>query len=238
MSGSRLGVVVQSRVGSTRLPGKVLRPLDGTPMIAWCLERLRRLDAAWPVILATGDGADNDPLADLAASMGYAVFRGDETDVLDRYLRCAEAHRLDHVVRATGDNPFVDVTEGRRLAMAHLAAGNDYTENVTAGLPIGLGLEVFATEALARSAREGLAPHHREHVNEYILENPALFLRATLPPLPGRAAPGLSFTVDTPEQFARAETLARAARAEGSEIDAGWLISRAARKSEEGNLAP
>ena len=197
-------------MGSTRLPGKVLRPLAGKPMLAWIVERLSASRKAGPVVLATSTAQTEAPLVALAESLGVTVFRGSEPDVLDRYYRCAAERGFSAVVRATGDNPFVDPEELDRLVDLFEAKALDYASafpSFGSGLPVGAGLEIFTFAALERSWKEGRGPHHREHVNEYMQENPALFAQAVLKAPPEKTAPDLSLTVDTPEDFARARRL-------------------------------
>lgn len=229
---SRIGIVLQARMSSSRLPGKVLKPLCGRPMLARIIERLQSCRRPSIVVLATSDRVEDDPVAALGAALGVAVFRGPLNDVLERYRACAQAHDLDAVVRATGDNPFVDCEEVDRLVDYFLAEKLEYANAFTSfgsGLPVGIGTEIMSRAALECSAREGLAPHHREHVNEYIQENPVLFPQAVLPAPDHKYAPDLSFTVDTPEQFAEAEALLSAFLADNSlgRISTPWLIARA-----------
>lgn len=203
-----VGIVVQARMGSTRLPGKVLKPLAGKPMLERILDRLGRCRLADRVVVATSDKPQDDPVAAFAKSLGVPAFRGSEADVLDRYYGCACAFGLAHIVRATGDNPFVDPEEADRLIAFSRNGDLDYADAFAGnGLPIGIGVEIMTLAALERSWREGSAPHHREHVNEYIQENPSLFRQATLLVPPEKRAPALRLTVDTFDDFSRAEAL-------------------------------
>ena len=205
MPSPEIGIILQARMGSSRLPGKVMRPLAGRPMIAHAIARLLRCRTIGRVILATSERPEDDPLAQFAATLNVDVFRGSELDVLDRYYRCARQYGLQQIVRATGDNPFVDPEECDRLVSAHLEAETDYMYAFASGLPVGIGVEVFTIDALERSWRDGREPHHREHVDEHMLENPDLYRQALLLAPAAKRAPKLSFTVDTPAQFAGAE---------------------------------
>lgn len=227
-----VGIILQARMGSTRLPGKVLRRMVGLPLLARVIHRLKQCSRAEKLILATSTGANDDPVAALGKALSTAVFRGSENDVLERYLECARDYDLNTIVRATGDNPFVDPQEADRLIEFFLENDISYACNFPAfkgGLPIGTGLEIFSREALEESDCKGKSPHHREHVNEYIQENPQRFRRA-IPTTPSeKTAPALSFTVDTPEQFAQAEALILAYRAQypdlnDADIPTAWLI--------------
>lgn len=228
----RVGIILQARMSSSRLPGKVLRPLCGRPMLAWIVERLRLCRKAETVILATSDRPDDNAVAALAEQCGVPAFRGSLDDVLDRFLKCSQTHGLDAIVRATGDNPFVDPQEIDAMIGFFQENRLDYASCFPAlgsQLPIGLGAEIISASALEISARDGLAAHHREHVNEYIQENPHLFPQATPPTPPDKSAPTASFTVDTPEQFAQAERLLGQflAAHPGEMVSTPWLIRHA-----------
>lgn len=202
-----VGVIIQARMGSSRLPGKVLMPIAGKPLLDHVLGRLSQLVYPAVVVLATTDGKKDDVVAEHCRSLGIPIFRGSEEDVLDRYWRCAQTHRFDHVVRLTADNPFTDIEELDRLIGEHLEHGNDYTHSFGI-MPLGVGAEIFTFEALDRSFRDGLAPNHREHVNEYIQENPTLFRIGALLVAPEKRAPDMRLTVDTENDYRRACAIA------------------------------
>ncbi len=200
------GIVLQARTGSTRLPGKVLREICGKPMLVHILDRLKTARSAGLLAVATTVRERDDAVEAVALAEGVACFRGDENDVLDRYYRAARLYRLEHVVRATADNPFVDPEEIDRLVALHLAERADYT-HAFGELPVGVGAEVFSFAALSRSWEEGTLPNHREHVNEYIQENPGRFRIVRLSVPPEKRSPALRLTVDTPEDFARSAAI-------------------------------
>ena len=164
--------IVQARMSSSRLPGKVLRPVGGRPLIDLLLMRLscaRRIDA---VQLATTINGADDRLADHVARMGFAVYRGSEADVLDRIYQAARRAGAEAVVRITGDCPFVDPAIVDDLIAAHEVAGVDYTSNIQPpSFPDGLDVEVFSFAALERAWREATRPHDREHVTPYLRES-------------------------------------------------------------------
>jgi spore coat polysaccharide biosynthesis protein SpsF len=193
-------------MGSTRLPGKVMMPICGRPMLGHILDRLKLAANADIIIVATTTLPCDDAIKNFAEAEGVACFRGDEADVLDRYCRASEAFELDHVIRATADNPFVDPEEIERLIDLHLEKCADYS-HAFGELPLGVGAECFTRDALERSRKEGLLPHHREHVDEYCIENPELFQIERLPVPPAKIAPELRLTVDTPDDFKRASLI-------------------------------
>lgn len=200
------GIVLQARMGSTRLPGKVLKELSGRSMLSHIIERLKAVRDSDVLIVATSTNEADGAIEEFCSREDIICFRGGESDVLDRYYRAAIKFKLSDIVRATADNPFVDPAEIDRLIGLHKKTGADYTHSFGA-LPIGVGAECFAFAALERSWKEGRKPNHREHVNEYIQENPALFHVEALQIPPEKCAPGLRLTVDTPEDFRRADAI-------------------------------
>lgn len=203
----RLGVVIQARMGSTRLPGKVLRDIAGRPLLAHVIERLLLLHHEATIVVVTSVQPRDDVIAAWCGAHHVLCFRGSEADVLDRYWRCAEAYGFDHIVRLTADNPFTDIEELDRLIDLHLSGRFDYCHSF-GQMPLGVGSEIFTRDALARSHAEGLKPNHREHVNEYIEEMPSLFRVGRLEVPAAKCAPTLRLTVDTEEDWQRACRLA------------------------------
>lgn len=202
-----VGVVIQARMGSTRLPGKVLKPIAGKALLDHVLGRLSQLEYPVKIVVATSDLPQDDAIAKHCLASGVVVFRGSEADVLDRYYQCGDENHFEHVVRLTADNPFTDMEELQRLIELHLSQGNDYTHSFDK-MPLGVGAEIFTFAALERSAHEGHAPNHREHVNEYIQENPDIFKIGALDVAREKEHPGLRLTVDTEEDYLRACNIA------------------------------
>ena len=190
-------------MGSTRLPGKVLMPIGGKALLDHILDRLMRLHHAAGAVIATSNTSCDDIIESFCVERSVVCFRGSEANVLDRYYRCARRHEFEHIVRLTGDNPFPDIEELDNLIDLHLTSGMDYT-NSYKNLPIGVGAEIFTFRALEKSWNEGKAPHHLEHVDEYMLENPQIFKTDLLPVAPEKNSPDVRLTVDTPEDYRRA----------------------------------
>ena len=218
---NKVGIILQARMGSSRLPGKVLMPFGKTVLLGWILDRLAVLP--WPVVVATSQQAQDTAIAEYCESRLQDYWRGSEADVLDRYYTCALHHGFEHVVRLTGDNPFPDIEELARLGAFHLRGGYDYSHNI-GQLPIGVGAELFSMQALATSWREGREPQHREHVNEYILERPSRFNIGKLDSPHSKQAATLSLTIDTPEDYERIRTLP--GHAENTSLTTERLIAR------------
>lgn len=202
MNHHQIGIIIQARMGSTRLPGKILMKIGGKCLLEHILYRLTKLRYPALTVIATSDTPGDDVVERFCDSHAVACFRGSEPDVLDRYYQCARQYGFRHIVRLTGDNPFPDMEELDNLIDLHLSAGTDYA-NSLAGLPMGVGAEIFTFAALEKSWRAGKAPHHREHVNEYVLEHPEIFRTATLKVMADKHRPDLRLTIDTEDDYQR-----------------------------------
>lgn len=167
--------IVQARVGSTRLPGKVLYELAGMPMIVFMLRRAARAESVERVVLATGLGRENDALAAVAADAGFSVFRGPEEDVLARYAMAAVEFEAGTVVRLTGDCPLADPEIIDMVVRARIDAGADYATNVKPPTwPDGLDVSAFSREILDAAHAEAKLPSEREHVVTWMWKNTPL----------------------------------------------------------------
>lgn len=204
------GIILQARMGSTRLPGKVLKGLCGSTLLERIFERLGSLRHRATLVVATTLNERDDVIERLCSSKKIDCFRGSEEDVLERYYLCAKKYGFTDIVRLTADNPFVDVEELDNLIDLHERTRADYTHSFGV-LPVGAGAEAFTFAALERSFREGKKPNHREHVNEYIQENPGLFSIEVLSVPEAKNRPDVRLTVDTPEDFERARRIIEAA---------------------------
>ena len=227
----KVGVILQARMGSMRLPGKVLKPLLGRPMLEWILIRLGRMKNVVETCVATSSAPGDRVLIDFLKENGIPYFVGSETDVLDRYYQCAKARKYAHVVRATADNPFVDPDAGDDLVDLHFTRKTDYANSFPeqgSGFPKGTGLEIFSFAALETSWRKGHAPHHREHVNEFILENLSQFKHCILEAGADKRAPNISLTVDLPDEFVLAERIYREYFSATGRYDVplAWVVGR------------
>jgi spore coat polysaccharide biosynthesis protein SpsF len=198
-----IGIVLQARMRSTRLPRKILMPLGSRSLLDHILFRLGRLRHSALTVVATSDAPEDEAVAQFCAARAVACFRGSEHNVLDRYYRCALRYHFRHIVRLTGDNPFLDIEELDNLIDLHLAQGSDFAHSFPQ-LPVGCGAEIFTFAALEKSWREGAAPHHLEHVDEYMLEHPEIFATALLSVSGSKHRPEVRLTIDTPEDYRRA----------------------------------
>jgi spore coat polysaccharide biosynthesis protein SpsF len=162
-------VVVQARLGSTRLPGKVLRDLGGRPVLARVLARCKRIPQADTVVCAVPDEPESAALEEIALSEGCTVVRGSEEDVLDRYLTAARATNAEVVMRVTSDCPLVDSQLCGRVLELRAAEGADYAcNNMPRSFPHGLDCEAFTAKALERAAADAVDAYDREHVTPWL----------------------------------------------------------------------
>ena len=161
--------IVQARMGSTRLPNKVMERIVGVPMIELLLSRLRRAMEVDEIVVATSKDPRDQPLADHVLSLGYRCFRGSEGDVLDRYYQAATESGADVVVRITGDCPLVDPLLVDQVIGSFKAQDIDYLSNIAPpSYPDGLDVEVFGMNALATAWQETVALFDREHVTPFL----------------------------------------------------------------------
>ncbi|WP_217184522.1 cytidylyltransferase domain-containing protein [Streptomyces sp. AC495_CC817] len=197
--------ILQARTSSHRLPGKVLSPVLGTPLILRALERISRAERIDVLVLATSSDPSDDQLAEVVSRAGYRVHRGPLDDVLTRFLQVIDGHDEETVVRLTGDNALSDPRVIDDVIAAHLASGADYTANtLERSFPRGLDVEVFRADALRAVDRLTSTDDEREHVTLGIYRRPGVFrLHSVTQPLDRSE---LRWTVDYPEDlaFARA----------------------------------
>ena len=170
--------IVQARMKSMRLPGKVMKPLGDTTIIGFLLRRLSRSIEINKIILATSTEDEDKPLADHVEGLGYTVFRGSEQDVLGRYHDAATLHHASTIVRITGDCPLIDPELVDRVISDFAVGGADYVSNVAPPtFPDGMDVEVFSMDALAAAQLHANAAEDREHVTPYIRRNEDLVHR-------------------------------------------------------------
>jgi spore coat polysaccharide biosynthesis protein SpsF len=198
---TRTVAIIQARTGSTRLPGKVLLPLLGEPLLARVVHRVGRARTIDATVVATTTLAADDAIAALGKREGWLVERGSENDLLERYLAAARAHDAERVVRITSDCPLIDPGLIDDVVGALAAAGSDYASNTLEPrtFPRGLDVEAMTMAALEEAGREDPDPASREHATPFLYRHPDRFrLTAVRSPI------DLSvhrWTVDTPEDY-------------------------------------
>jgi len=195
----KIVALIQARMGSTRLPNKVMKPVGGVPMIELLLSRLSASKEIDQIVVATSTDNRNKPLVEHVRYLGYSCEQGSENDVLDRYVKSAGTHYADVVVRITGDCPLVDPELVDECIQGFKKEGVDYYSNTNPPTyPDGLDIEVFSYKALVQSAQEAHTPFQREHVTPYFRES-SLFSIASMQY--GEDLSALRWTVDDPEDF-------------------------------------
>ena len=203
----RTVAIIQARMGSTRLPGKVLTELGGTTMLGQVVRRVRDARHITDVVVATSTAADDAAIAREAERLGASVHRGSETDVLARFVGAARSVNADVIVRLTADCPLLDAGVIDEVVGA-LGAAHDYASNThDRTYPRGLDAEALHRDTLERIARLGTSPPAREHVTAFVMEQPALFRIAQV--RAERDDSDLRWTVDTPDDLAMVRTLYR-----------------------------
>ena len=198
----RIGAIIQARMGSSRLPGKAMSDLAGTPLLARLVERLRRVPELQAIVVATSTYTQDDPLAAFCETCETPVFRGSEEDVLGRYVAAAQAFELDVVVRVCADAPLTDpegisaLVEAFESSDAHFVHSRHPT-----GWPVGTAADLITTNALGEAARDARHPYQREHVVPFLVEHPKRFTtRLVLGPTDW-LQPCYHFAVDYPEDM-------------------------------------
>lgn len=234
MTDGRVPIVLQARMGSHRLPGKVLATIAGRTLLEHCVTRLARAGVG-PVILATTTMPADDPLVREAERLALRVFRGPEDDVLQRFGLVADYLDARFFIRATADNPAVDIEAPARVVAAIVSAGADHV--VESGLPIGAAVEAVRTAALYQAIAQTRDPYDREHVTPYLYQTPGRFV-ALKPSAPlALQRPDLRLTVDTADdlEFMR-RVMARAATG-GDPATLAEVIAAADAEGRSGEVA-
>lgn len=195
--------IIQARMGSSRLPGKVMLPLGGRSALAWVIARCMASSAFDAVVVATTTEPCDDPLAEYAQQLGTLVVRGNEQDVLSRYALAAEKSEADIVTRITSDCPLID-PDVIAIMMARFRASALPVDIMTNGrirtFPRGLDTEIITRAALEIAACEAIAPAHREHVTLFLYANPQRF--RIVDHTQELDLSSERWTLDTPEDYA------------------------------------
>lgn len=200
--------LIQARMGSTRLPGKVLADIEGQPLLGWTIKSVQAIRGVSQLVVATTTEKADDATAAAAAALGVPVHRGPARDVLTRCRDAVAAFRPDVVVRQTADNPFPDPTVA--AAQVRALVEHDYDYVGIDGWPLGIAAEACRMAALETAAREATDAADREHVMPFLYRQPDRFRIGRIPrasPAPAAAA-SVRYTVDTDADLAFARALA------------------------------
>jgi len=171
-----IGIIIQARMGSTRLPKKVIKKIEGKTVLEHVILRLKKVKKVSSIILATTDKKEDDVLERIAKNCKIEVYRGSENDVLDRFYQAAKLFNINHIVRITADCPLVDPKIVEKVIDLYLNGNYDYVSNThPPTFPDGIDVEVFSFKALEKSWQEAKLTSEREHVVPYIIKNENIF---------------------------------------------------------------
>lgn len=173
-----VGVIVQARMGSSRLPGKVLKDCHGKPILGWVLDRLAMVDPNISIVVATSDLPADDAIEEFCRKRSVSFVRGSETDVLSRFILAAQKLSRPVLVRVTADCPLIDPEVVRNCLLRFFQSPSraDYLSNVIQRTyPRGLDVEVFTADALFKADKEAKSSGEREHVTPFIYRHPEIF---------------------------------------------------------------
>ncbi len=196
-----IGIIIQARVGSARLPEKVLKPILGKTAIEREIERIKKTRSCQKIVLAIPNSKKNDVLEKIGKKAGVLVYRGSEDDVLDRFYQVAKIFELKDIVRITGDCPLFDWQVCDEVIGFYLKNKYDYVSNVQPPtFPDGLDVEVFSFKALEKAFQNAKLKSEREHVTSYIDSRPNVFKIGNVK-RKGNDLSGLRLTLDEPKDL-------------------------------------
>lgn len=198
----KIVATIEARMTSTRLPGKVLLPADGKPMLEHLVNRLKQVPSIQEIVLATTVNDTDQVLVDFARSQNIRVFRGSEADVMSRVIGAGESANAEVIVEITGDCPVIDPLIIEQTIQMFLHNTCDYASNAhIRSYPIGMDTQVFRLETLKKSFAMTFHPLDREHVTRHIRLNPDLFFPVHLIASPDLHWPDLGLTLDEPADY-------------------------------------
>ena len=200
----KIVAIIQARMGSTRLPGKVLMNLAGKPVLQHVVNRIENCKTVQQVVVATSIDQSDNPIENWCVTNGIDCYRGSLHDVLDRYYQAAKQHRADAIVRITADCPAIDPTIVDEVVEAFVRGGYDFY-GLTGEFPDGLDCTVFAFSAIEQAWKDAKLPSEREHVGPYIEKHPELFKSGGLKKFVGLAHH--RWTLDEPRDLMLLEAI-------------------------------
>lgn len=200
-------VIIQARIGSSRLRGKILKPLGNTDVLTHVTSRCKQIQGVYDVIVATSELSQDDLVEQWCKKNEITCFRGSEDDVLDRYVQCAKQYKPDYVMRVTADCPYVDFEMANDIVKLMEQERVDIVD-LAGDIPRGLAVELISYKALIYIHERGQESRHREHVTYYSYENRHEFSRTVFTVPSSRQYPGLRITLDTVEDYALCQEIA------------------------------
>lgn len=194
-------IVIQARMGSTRLPGKVLMPLGKHTVLDYVVSRCKKVDSCNRVIVATSTLVEDDIIVRWCEEHSVEYYRGSEHDVLSRFVEAVSKHNTDFIMRVTADNPFVDYVLANNMMSATINSMPVDFIKLAGEYTIGLAVEIISYEALLRIDKLGKESYHREHVTYYGYEHHELFNILSFPIPNSIRYPQFRLTLDTVEDY-------------------------------------
>lgn len=215
--------IIQARMGSSRLPGKVLKEICGRPLLGWVAQRAAQSRRVISTVAATTVNSGDDPIEEFCKKSGIACFRGNEFDVLDRYYQAAKIYQAEIVVRLTADCPLIDPILVDETIEKLIASGSDFAANrlpppYQRTYPIGLDVEAVTFKALAKAWKQAEKPYEREHVMPFLYDPQNHFRTIVLDAEQNYGSQ--RWTVDTKEDL---EFIRRVTAILGCRLDFSWL---------------
>ena len=179
-------VIIQARMDSTRLPGKVMMKIRGKPLLYYVINQIRGSCFKPNIIVATTNLSNDDVIASFSESQNVKIFRGNEIDVLDRFYQCTKKFNDNTIIRICADSPFIDYNLIDECFTKFEESNIDYLSNTIIkhgetwkedqnGYPLGTAVEVFSFDTLEKAWKESKSPYEREHVTDYIIKHPKIF---------------------------------------------------------------
>ena len=204
----KIGITIEARMSSSRLPGKTMKPLLGRPMLARMVERLKMVKLADVIVVATTNLTDDAPIVDLAKEMGIGYYQGSSEDVLDRVLQAAKKYKIDIIVETCGDCPVIDPGIIEMEIQTFLENDVDYVGcHLVKTFPLGLDAKLFTTKTLEEVADITNDPPDRENVSLYIYEHPEKYKLLNIEAKGRQRRTDLRLVVDYKEDFDLIESI-------------------------------
>ncbi len=198
----KIACIIEARMNSSRLPGKILKEILGKPMLVHLIERLKDVQNCDEIIVATTNTSLDDKTEEVVKGQGVTCFRGDEDNVTKRVIEAAKSREVDVVVQLTGDNPLADPEIVEQVINMYASNNFDYVSNdLIRSYPIGMNTRMFSLDTLLRAFEISHSPYEQEHTTMSILKNKELFRCCNLYAPRGLCFPELQLTVDEPDDF-------------------------------------
>jgi len=229
----KIGITIEARSNSSRLPNKILKPLHGKPMLARMIERLKKVRSADVIVLATTDQPEDEAIVELAKESGIGFYQGSSDDVLDRVLKAAQKYEIDLIVETCGDCPVIDPGLVDKQIKTFIEKKVDYVgSHLVKTFPYGLDAKLFRRATLEQVTSITSDPADRENVSLYIYEHPEKFKLFNIEAEGRFRRPDLRLVVDYLEDFILIENIYRHLYDQNPDFDYGDILDLFERRPE------